>query len=64
MIKDELIESDKSIPVDKRTAEIILEIANSVTNTIKLTIDYPTNNSSGWMPVLDIQVRVKNNKIE
>ena len=64
VIIDELIENDKSIPMDKRTADIILEIANSVTNTIKLTIDYPTNNSSGWMPILDIQVRIVNNRIE
>ena len=55
-INEKEIENDKDIPDDKRTANIILEIANKVTDTIKLTIDYPSNNKDGWMPVLDIQV--------
>ena len=64
VVMDEHKESDKIIPHDKRTANIILQLANSVTNTIKLTIEYPTNNSSGWMTILDIQVRVRDNRIE
>ena len=42
-INENEIENDKDIPDDKRTADIILEIANKVTDTIKLTIDYPSS---------------------
>ena len=64
IIDNDKIESDRAIPDDRRTAEIVLEIANSVTDTIKLTIDFPSNNEDGWIPNLDIQARVNNNRIE
>ena len=47
IIDNDKIESDREIPDDRRTAEIVLEIANSVTDTIKLTISYPSNNEDG-----------------
>ena len=47
IIDNDKIRSGRKIPDDRRTAEIVLEIANSVTDTIKLTIDYPCNNEDG-----------------
>ena len=58
------IESDSLIPADKRTAKLLTEIGNTVSNFIKLTADYPSNHGNGFMPLLDIQVRVVNNQVE
>ena len=63
-VVEEFIEEDENVPDDQRTAEIILQIANSVTDSIQLTIDFPSNNSSKWMPLLDLQVSVRNNTID
>ena len=57
VVKEE-VEGDKSIPGDRRTALVIQEIANSVCKTIRMTIDCPSSHESGWMPLLDLQVRV------
>ena len=37
---------------------VVLEIANSVSPNTRLSVDYPSAHRSGWMPLLDIQVRV------
>lgn len=57
------VESDKQIPADIRTGRIIQEIGNSINNYIKLTVDTPSLHSSGWMPILNIQVKVEDNKV-
>ena len=46
---------------------VVLEIANSVSPNTRLSVDYPSAHPSGWMPLLDIQVRVASdntNKVE
>ena len=63
VIVEEEIENDRLIPGDKRTAAILLEISNSISDFIKLTADYPSKNENGWMPILDLQVKTVNNKI-
>ena len=63
ILKDK-IEEDRNIPGDIRTANIITEIGNSVCNFIVLTVDTPSSNSSGWMPILDLQVRVSSDVVE
>ena len=62
-ILEEEVENDKLIPADIRTSEIVLEIANSVSDFIELTVDSPSRNETGWMPILDLQVQVSNNEI-
>ena len=57
------VENDCQIPADIRTGEIIREIGNSINNYIRLTVDTPSSHPSGWMPILNIQVKVENNKI-
>ena len=57
-IVDEEIENDLEIPGDQRTANIITELANTICPFIKLTVDAPSCNASGWMLILDIQAKV------
>ena len=63
VVEDE-IESDRDVPGDKRTAELYLEIANKVSDFIQLTVDYPSlhSDTGGYMPILDLQVKVENNQ--
>ena len=63
-ILQDKIEEDENIPGEIRTAKIITEIGNSVCNFIVLTVDTPTSNDSGWMPILDLQVRVVSDIVE
>ena len=41
-------------PADARTASVLRDIANSVTAMLSWTIDYPSANRDGKLPVLDI----------
>jgi hypothetical protein len=58
VVVEEEVEADRAIPGDRRTARVIQDIANSICETINMTIDCPSNHESGWMPLLDLQVRV------
>ena len=42
-------------PPDKKTTEVIRDIANSVTPMLSWTADYPSAHPSQKLPVLDIQ---------
>ena len=63
-IVEEAIEEDKDIPGDLRTARILTDIANTVSPFIKLTFDCPSLHNDGIMPLLDLGISVKNNKVE
>ena len=60
---EEEIEGDKTIPADIRTSDIIVEIANTISPFIDLTVDSPSRNISGWMPILDLQMKVEADQI-
>ena len=60
VIKSE-VEEDQLIPSDIRTSKILLEIGNSISDFIKLTSDCPSQNTSGFMPILDLQVKTIEN---
>ena len=60
----EKVESDILIPADKRTAEIMQKIANTVCEYTTMEIDFPSNYHDGWMPILDNQVKVENGKVD
>ena len=47
-----------------RTARILQKIVNSLEPDIQLTCDTPANHPTGKMPVLDLEIWVKNNKVE
>ena len=58
-IVEDQIDADKDIPGDVRTANVLVEIGNSISSFINLTKDTPSQNESGWMPLLDLQVQVR-----
>lgn len=55
-INPDRIETDREIPADKRTMEIIKTIANSIDPMIKVTIDVPSDHHDKKVPMLDIKV--------
>ena len=42
-------------PPDKRTALIVKEVADSITEMLKWTADFPSAHSNGRLPILDIE---------
>ena len=44
--------------------EKLREIANTILNMLQFTQDHPGAHRSGWMPCLDLQVRVKEDQIQ
>ena len=63
VIDEDQIENDMNVPADLRTAKIFQTISNSICDFLQVSIDCPSNHESGFQPVLDIQVKVINNKI-
>ena len=55
---EELVEGDKNVPDDERTMEEVKKIANTIFKCIQFTTDCPSNNQSGKVPVLDLQLYV------
>ena len=62
-VVDSEVEGARDIPSDIRTLEVLLKIANGISTFIQLTSDCPSSNTSGFMPLLDIQVKVVDNKL-
>ena len=65
VVVEELVESDKVIPEDKRTMIELNKIANTVYDCIQFTTDCPSNHQEGEgeMPVLDVQMHVEEDTI-
>ena len=64
IIDEEQLIADRDIPADQRTAKILQSVANSICDFMQVTFDCPSLHESGYMPLLDIQVRMNNrNKI-
>ena len=64
MIKPELVEDDKKIPGDKRTAELVQTVANSIYKFIKVEVDYPSlHPDRNMVLILDLEVGVVDNKL-
>ena len=47
---------DENIPEDERTFRELRKIANSLVLSIQFTTDFPSNNVSGMVPCLDVQM--------
>ena len=58
-IVEEMVESDKEVPGDKRTFEVVREVGDSLEEMIKLTADVPSNYTGGRVPILDMEVWVE-----
>ena len=59
--------ADEQKTDEEITMEVVREVADSIDEMIKFTVDYPGNHKSGKMPVLDVEAAInkeKENKIE
>ena len=64
LVKDnDKVEEDEQIPEDKRTMEILKDIANTIYKCVQFTVDCPSKYLDGKVPVLDLQVYTRNNQI-
>ena len=62
IVEDE-VDKDRDIPDDERTARLLTEIGNRIFDFIRLTSDFPSAHTSGFMPLLDIQTKIENGKV-
>ena len=56
MVRDELIESVRSVPEDDRTMRELEKIGSSIHPSIKTTSDFPSNNADRKMPLLNLKI--------
>ena len=61
-VMEDRIENDRAIPADERTAKVVKQLANDICGFIKMEVDYPSRHRRGWMPILDLQVQIAENK--
>ena len=65
LIKDDSkVEEDEMIPDDQRTFDLLKNIGNSIFDCIQFTVDVPSSNENGRLPVLDLELEVVNGRIE
>ena len=57
-IDQDLVESDKLIPHDRRTFNLVQEVANNIWPNIQFTVDVPSECKSGLIPMLDMEVGI------
>ena len=57
------MKEDRQTPGDLRTARIVQEIANKICPFIQMTVDCPSMHPNNLMPILDLEVGVRDNKI-
>ena len=62
-ILPEALQEDSDKPADRRTAELIKSVANTITPMIQMDEDYPSNHPTGRLPILDLEVWVENKRI-
>ena len=62
-IKPEHVDEDLQIKPDLRTAQVVKQVANSIFPFIKMQVDCPSMNDNNLVPILDLQVGVRENKI-
>jgi hypothetical protein len=53
--------TDEGKTDEEITMEVVREVADSVDEMIKFTVDYPGNHKSGKMPVLDVEAAINLN---
>ena len=61
--KEELVEEDMIVPIDERTMKVLAEVANTIYKCVQFTVDFPTKNEDGMVPVLDLKVAVRDNQV-
>ena len=64
VLKPDEISGDLELSGSRRTANFITSITNTIMpRSIVMTYDIPDNHKEGWLPVLDLQVQVCNDRI-
>ena len=57
VIKPELVEEDREVAGDKRTAELVQKVANSIFKFIQVEVDYPSlHPDRNMVPILDLEI--------
>ena len=51
-------------PADLRTAEVVRDLANNICDFIRVTIDCPSKYNTGFMPLLDVQVKIEDKRVQ
>ena len=60
---DELVEEDEAVEDDVRTMNLLKAISNTITNCVQYTIDCPSLNPDGRVPILDLGVSVEDGRL-
>ena len=55
IVAKKIVDDEPSEPADKSTMVKVQQIANTIHDSIKVTVDYPSNHDNGRMPVLDLE---------
>ena len=63
VVKEELVAEDDAVSEDARTMNVLRDIANSIYKCVQFTVDVPSNYEDKKVPVLDLQLLVKDNHI-
>merc|ERR1712020_323454 len=63
VIHPHLVEEDKEVAGDIRTAREVAKMGSSISDMIQLTWDCPSNNNNGKMAMLNTEVWVEGNKV-
>ena len=61
-LMEDRVENDRAIPADERTAKVVKQLANDICRFIQMEVDYPSRHQSEWMPILDLQVQIAEDK--
>ena len=61
--REELVEQDKEVEDDSRTMNLLKSISNTITNCVQYTVDCPSLNTDGKVPVLDLKVSVEEGEV-
>ena len=62
VVVDDEVEGDRLIPGDQRTANVLKEIANTISGNTRIEVETPSAHPTGWMPFLDLQLRIASDK--
>ena len=60
---EELVEEDEAVEDDLRTMNLLKTIANDITECVQFTVDCPSLNQDGRVPVLDLAVSVEDGQV-
>ena len=61
-VLEEFVELDSQVAGDRRTAGLVMELANGICPYLQMEADFPSNHTSGWMPILNLAVKVAEDK--